>query len=241
MAVLAWQRLDQVRRLAVSAVRLVVQLVLVGWILHWVFETANPWIVLTIGVGMLVASAYAVSARQRRGTWVLRVESFGAMALGATVVMVVGTRLSLGVEPWYDPRTVVPLLGMILGNSVTGVALAAERLEGELRADRDRIELRLALGATSRQAAAPALRAAVGAALTPTINSMMIAGIVAIPGMMTGQILAGAQVEDALRYQIMIYFLIAGTVGISTLVLLALRLRRYFTPAFQLRLEALGD
>jgi putative ABC transport system permease protein len=235
--VLAWRRLGQVRPLAIASVRLVLQLLLLGVVLQWVIETKDPYLVVAVALLMLAASAHAVGARQKRGTWALRLEAFCAMALGAFVVMFVGTRLSLGIQPWYDPATLVPLLGMILGNSVNGVALAAERLESDLRAERDRIELRLALGATARQAAAPALRAAVSAALTPTINSMSIAGIVAVPGMMTGQILAGARVGDALRYQILIYFLIAGTVGISTLTLLGVRLRRYFTRADQLRYD----
>ena len=184
---------------------------------------------------MLTASAHAIGARQGRSAWVLRLQAFGAMTLGATASMAVGIFLALGVRPWYDATTVIPLLGMILGNSVNGVALAAERLDAELRAGGDLIELRLALGATSRQAAHDALRASARAGLAPTIHSMTIAGIVAIPGMMTGQLLAGADVGAALRYQILIYFLMAGTIGISVLALLSLRLARYFTPAHQLR------
>jgi putative ABC transport system permease protein len=172
--------------------------------------------------------------------WALRLEAFAAMGVGMAAVMAVSIRLGLRVTPWYEPRVVIPLLGMILGNSVTGVALAAERLESDLRAERDRVELRLALGATARQAALPALRAAVKAALTPAINNMMIAGIVAIPGMTTGQLLAGAKVQEAIRYQILIYLGITGTVAISTLALLAVRLRTYFTSWAQLRVERLA-
>jgi putative ABC transport system permease protein len=241
MLVLVVARLGQVRRLTIATARLVVQVLILGMVLDAVFSTRSPAIVLAIAIAMLAASAHAVGTRQRRSSWALRIESFGAMALAATTVMVVGTRMALGVEPWYEPRVVLPILGMILGNSVNGVALGAERLESELRAERDRVELRLSLGASARQAATPALRAAVAAALTPTIHGMTIAGIVAIPGMMTGQILAGAEVASALRYQILIYLLIAGTVGLSTLLLLELRLRRHFTPAQQLRHELLDD
>jgi putative ABC transport system permease protein len=239
-AVLAWRRLGQVRRLAIASVRLVVQVTILGLVLDAIFAAKSPELVLVIALIMLATSAHAVGTRQRRASWTLRLQSFVAMALGAVVVMIVGTRLALGVEPWYEPRTIIPLLGMVLGNSVNGVALGAERLDSELRAERDRVELRLALGASARQAALPALRSAVAAALTPTINGMTIAGIVSVPGMMTGQILAGAHVAAALRYQILIYFLIGGTVGISTLVLLALRLRRYFTPAQQLRIDLMA-
>jgi putative ABC transport system permease protein len=163
------------------------------------------------------------------------------MAIGVVTVMAVAIRLTLRLEPWYEPTLVIPLLGMVLGNSVNAVALAAERLENDLRAERDRVELRLALGATSRQAALPALRAAIRAGLSPVVNNMMIAGIVAIPGMSTGQILAGVEVGVALRYQVLVYLGIMGTVGISTLLLLVLRLRRYFTAAHQLRIERLQD
>ena len=119
------------------------------------------------------------------------------------------------------------------------VALAAERFESDLKADRDLVELRLSLGATARQAATPALRSSISAGLSPIINNMMIAGIVAIPGMTTGQLLAGADVGEAIRYQILIYLGIGATVTLSVLILLAIRLRRYFTPAHQLRREAL--
>lgn len=236
-AVLAWQRLGQVRKLMIATLRLVVQISLLGLVLQAVFAVENPALVALVAFIMLAAAASAVGTRQKRGSWVLRLESFAAMGLGTAIAVAVGTRLALEVEPWYEARTLVPIIGMVLGNSLNGVALGAERLDNDLRAERDRVELRLALGASARQAAAPALRAAVAAALTPTINSMTIAGIVAVPGLMTGQVLAGANVGDALRYQILIYFMIAATVGISTLVLLAARLRRYFNAAQQLRIE----
>lgn len=240
MLILAVRRLGQVRPLLVGLVRLVVQLLLLGVVLDWLFTTRSPAIVGAIALVMLLASAQTVGSRLSGGGWPLRLEAFAAMAVGMVVVMAVSLRLGLRVDPWYQPRVVIPLLGMILGNSVTGVALAAERLESDLRAERDRVELRLALGATSRQAALPALRAAVRAALTPAINNMMIAGIVTIPGMMTGQLLADAPVQDAIRYQILIYLGITATIAISTLILLAFRLRSYFTPWAQLRIEKLA-
>ena len=236
MAILAWTRLGQVRALSIAVVRLVAQMILLGQVLR-VFAARSPWITSAVALAMLSASAHAV-ANRRRGGWTLRWESFVSMAIGATIVMAVAIKLTLRVNPWFEPSTLLPILGMILGNSVSGVSLAAERLERELRADRDRVELRLSLGATVWQAAHPALRSSLAAALSPTINSMTIAGIVAIPGMMTGQILAGADVQVALRYQILLYILIEGTVATCTLILLSLRLRRYFTSAAQLRVEA---
>lgn len=239
LALLAWRRLGQVGPMAIAAARLVLQMMLLAVVLRTIAAASHPGLVLAIALAMLATAAHAVGARQKRHRWELRLQAFGAMAVGAVVVMAVSTRLSLQVEPWYAPLTVLPMLGMILGNSVTAVALAAERFESDLRADRDLVELRLTLGATSRQAATPALRSAVSAGLSPIINNMMIAGIVAIPGMTTGQLLAGADVGEAIRYQILLYLGISATVAISVLILLAIRLRRHFTPAHQLRREAL--
>ncbi len=238
--VLLVRRLGQVRPLLVSVARMTVQLILLGVVLEWLFSVRSPGTIGLVAFAMLIASSQVVGSRLAGGGWALRLQSFAAMGISVALVMAISLRLGLHREPWYEPKIAIPMLGMILGNSVTGVALAAERLESDLRADRDRVELRLALGATPRQAAHPALRSAVRAALTPVINNMMIAGIVAIPGMTTGQLLSGARVQDAIRYQILIYLGIAATVALSTLGLLWLRLRSYFTPWAQLRIDRLG-
>lgn len=235
MALLAWLRLGQVGPMAVAVTRLVVQLWLLGIVLKAIFTTNSPWVVLLTASFMLAVAAHTVGARQARDRWLIRAEALLAMGIGVAITMAVSVSLALHLRPWYHASTFIPLLGMILGNSVTGVSLAAERLASDLKADRDLVELRLSLGATARQAAMPSLRSAARAALTPILNNMSIAGIVSIPGMTTGQILAGADVLEAVRYQIMIYLGITATATISTLVLLALHLRRYFTPAYQLR------
>jgi putative ABC transport system permease protein len=237
LALLAWLRLGQVGPMAVATVRLVVQLWLLGIVLKAIFATDSPGVVVLAASVMLAVASHTVGTRQARSRWLIRLEALAAMALGISVPMAVSVMLALHLKPWYSPSTFLPLFGMILGNSVTGVSLAAERLAADLKADRDLVEQRLALGATSCQAAMPALRSAVRAGLTPVINNMMIAGIVAIPGMTTGQLLAGADVLDAVRYQVLIYFGITATVGLSTLILLALRLREHFTAAHQLREE----
>jgi putative ABC transport system permease protein len=235
LGLLAWLKLGQVGPMTMAVGRLLVQLWLLGIVLKAIFATDSPWVVVLTATAMLVVAAHTVGARQPRERWSIRLESLAAMGMGIAVPMAVCVALALRLKPWYSPATFIPLFGMILGNSVTGVSLAAERLAADLRADRDLVEQRLALGATSRQAAMPALRAAVRAGLTPVINNMMIAGIVAIPGMTTGQLLAGADVLDAVRYQVLVYLGITATVGLSTLILLAIRMRRYFTSAHQLR------
>jgi len=235
LILLARGRLGQVGPMAVAMARLVVQLWLLGLVLGAIFATNSPWVVLATTFAMLAVAAHTVGARQASSRWQIRLESLVAMGVGIAITMAIGVRLALRLEPWYAPSTFIPLFGMILGNSVTGVSLAAERLASDLKADRDLVEQRLALGATSRQAATPALRAAVRASLTPIINNMSIVGIVAIPGMTAGQLLAGADVLSAVRYQVLIYFGISATTAVSTLILLSLRLRRHFTAAHQLR------
>jgi len=237
MILLAWRRLGQVKPLAIAVVRLVVQLWLLGIVLTAIFSANNPWIVVLAATVMLTVAAHTVGSRQPKSRWLIRLEALAAMGLGIAVTMAISVKLALRLEPWYSPSTFIPLFGMILGNSVTGISLAAERLASDLKADRDLVEQRLALGATSRQAAMPALRAAVRASLTPVINNMMIAGIVAIPGMTTGQLLAGADVLEALRYQILVYLGITATAALSTLTLLEFRLHHYFTSYHQLRPE----
>lgn len=230
-------RLGQVRATVVATVRMVMQLLLLGLVLEGVFANARPWLIAAVVAGMLVASAFAASGRQRRPDRLARLEALAALALAGAVALAVGLGLALRPSAWADPRTVIPLAGMVLSHAVQSVALAAERLDATLAADRDLVELRLALGADPATAARPALRDAARAAIAPLVNSLSLAGIVAIPGMMTGQLLSGSTVFDALRYQIFIFLLIGGSGTLGTLAMLRLRLRRRFTAAWQLRSE----
>ncbi len=230
-------RLGQTGPMIVATARLVGQMMLLAVVLGRIVAADSPALVLAVALLMLATAAHAVGARypHERDRWVLRVEAFASMLLGSVMVLAVSVRLALDITPWYDPRTVLPMLGMILGNTVSAISLGAERFDSTLRLDRELVELRLSLGATARQAATPALRAAVAAGLAPILNNMSLAGIVAIPGMTTGQLLAGADVGQAIRYQILLYLAIAATVTFGLLTLLACRFRRAFTGDHQLR------
>jgi putative ABC transport system permease protein len=120
-------------------------------------------------------------------------------------------------EPWYHPRYALPLLGMILGNTMTGVSLGLDVLTNGVMRERAAIEACLALGGTRYQALLPVIRDALRSGFMPTINSMAAIGLVSLPGMMTGQILAGVEPVDAVKYQLLIVFLIAGGTGLGTL------------------------
>lgn len=208
------------RTLLIATVRMVVQLTLVGFVLTTVFELSSPLWTGIIALIMIGFAGYEVSARQDRhlmGLW-----SYGlgtaAMAFSATVVTVLALTTQIGPSPWYDPQYAVPLLGMILGNSMTGIALGLNTLTAGAARDRIAIEAQLCLGATRWRACEPLVRASVRTGMMPMINAMAAAGLVSLPGMMTGQILAGVPPIDAVRYQILIMFLIVGATGIGVLI-----------------------
>jgi putative ABC transport system permease protein len=140
-------------------------------------------------------------------------------------------------DPWYNPRYLIPLFGMIVGNAMNAAALAAERLRSEMEARRAEVEAWLALGASPERAAREPVRRSLVAALIPTVNGLMVVGIVSLPGMMTGQILAGSSPVTAVRYQIVVMFMLASSVAVTaTLVTLWYR-RTFFTETEQLRTE----
>jgi len=143
--------------------------------------------------------------------------------------------LVIGLEPWYDPRYLIPLAGMIIGNSMTGASLAVERLAAEFRERRDEIETGLCLGGSIQMVSETAVSSAFRAALIPSVNAMAAMGLVFLPGMMTGQILSGTEPLIAVKYQIAIMCVITGSVSMTTFFILKLGYRAYFTPYQSLR------
>ena len=141
----------------------------------------------------------------------------------------------VGVEPWWEPRYLIPLLGMVLGNGLTGISLCLDALLESLAERRDRVEMELAHGATRWEAARTPLRDAVRRGMIPIINAMMVVGLVSLPGMMTGQILAGADPLEAVEYQIVVMFMLAAATAVGALIFVRLAVHGYLTPAHQLR------
>ncbi len=207
------------RRLLWSALRMVVQLLLMGLVLTTLFTLVSPLLTGVAALAMVAFAGREVAARQDRrlsGWW-----SYGlgtaSMLLAAVLVTVLALTTALKPTPWYDPRYALPLLGMILGNTMTGVSLGLNSLTSGLAQRRTAVEARLLLGYDRYQAAAPVVRQAMRQALLPIVNVMSATGVVSIPGMMTGQILGGVAPAEAVKYQIMILFLIAGGVGLGAL------------------------
>ena len=220
-------RLGLERRLLAAAIRTVVQLLLIGLVLEWVFAD-RPWYVVIglLSVMTLIAGGAAVrrTGHRYRGIWADSVISVWASSWLVTAVALFGI---VRPDTWYMPRYAIPLLGMILGNTLNGISLGMDRLGEELDTRRDQVETLLALGATRWEAALEPIQRAVRTAMIPIINTMMVVGLVSLPGMMTGQILAGAEPMQAVMYQIVIMFLIAAGTSLgacSTVLLGYLRL-----------------
>lgn len=229
------------RKMLVAALRMVVQLLLVGMVLTWLFATVSPWLTMAIAFAMVLFAGREIMARQDRrltGWWGYGLGT-GCMLLAAGVVTVFGLTTQLRPDPWYDPRYAIPLLGMVLGNTMTGIALGLNTLSGAVRLRRSAIEARLALGDDRRQAMAPLVRQALSTAMTPVVNSMAATGLVSLPGMMTGQILGGVEPVEAVKYQILVMFLIAGGSGLGAVVAVLGGARRLTDGRHRVRLDRL--
>jgi len=206
------------KQLIVAGTRMVVQLLLVGLVLRWIFNVATLWLVVLWGVAMVAIAGYEVHARQsqRLGQRGYAIGS-GAMALSSGIVAFLLLVVVVQPDPPWTPQYAIPLLGMLLGNTMNGIAIGMERLTTSMSQQKQVIEAQLLLGRSFDEAVLRLRREAMSAGLIPTINGMAIAGLVSLPGMMTGQILAGADPMTAVLYQILIWLGIAAGTGFGAL------------------------
>jgi putative ABC transport system permease protein len=225
------------KRLAIAAARTVVQLLLVGYVLNWVFEIRNLLVLVPILLLMAIAATHAAVTRPSRSFRGASWRAFATLVAVGMIVTFTATKLIVGVTPWYEPRYLIPLLGMVLGNSMTALSLCMDQLLETLAERRAEVEMELALGASRWEAARGPLAEAVRRAMIPIINAMMVVGLVHLPGMMTGQILAGADPLVAVKYQIMIMFMLAAGSSLGAMAMAALVYRKLFNSKHQLLAE----
>ncbi|MBE0617845.1 MAG: iron export ABC transporter permease subunit FetB [Proteobacteria bacterium] len=233
--------LGVVRGLLWAGARAYVQLIALGWVLRWVFGLDSPWVVLGILALMMLFGTQTLLARVQRRPPGLFLRSLVAISFSGFTVTFAVTALVIRVEPWYEPSYVIPIAGMVVGNSMSGMAICLERLFGDLRARSAAIESLLALGARPWEAARPSARAAFRAGLIPTLNAMGAAGVVFIPGMMTGQVLAGTDPRVAAAYQIVILLMIAAATAIGAAVAVVGGYRKAFDPEERFLLGPAGE
>lgn len=230
------------RTLLIASVRTVVQLVLVGLVLEWIFRWDRWYIVVGLGCAMtLVAGLTAASRSQRRypGIWLNSVVSVWASTWFVTAYALF--IVMRGIESWYQPQYAIPLLGMVLGNTLNGISVGLSTFTETLISRRERLESLLAIGATRWEAARGSVRHAVRTGTIPIINSMMVVGIVSLPGMMTGQLISGMDPLQAVKYQIVIMFLIASATALGTVGVVMLAFGKLFNREHQFLSQLVSD
>lgn len=231
--------LDMERRLAWAAARTVVQLLLLGAVLGWVFHLESGVSVLLLMLGMIALAAREAVRRSAHRYPRVRSDAFVSLVIAGLLTTGIVTQAIIHVDPWYRPQYVIPLLGMILGNGLTGLSICVDALLTSFADKSAQIECELALGASRWEAARGPIADAVRRGMIPIINAMMVVGLVSLPGMMTGQIIAGADPGQAVRYQIVVMFMIASAVSMSCILMALLTYRRLFNERHQLRSELL--
>ncbi|MGF1481892.1 MAG: iron export ABC transporter permease subunit FetB [Cyanophyceae cyanobacterium] len=229
-----WQKLGLEGQLVFAAGRALLQLLVVGYGLAFVFALNQFWVVLIVlGIMLTVAS---MVARNRISQKIPGLLPLVWGSLGVSSALTLGYVVALIVQPlaWYDPQYLIPLMGLLLGNAMNGASLAGERLVSQINNNRLEIETHLCLGATPQQAIASYRREAIGVSLIPTFNQMLVVGLVSLPGMFTGQVLAGSEPLNAASYQLLILYAIALTNLAATALVTAGVYRKFFNRDAQL-------
>lgn len=243
LALLSWRlQLGVERRLLIAAARSAVQLTLLGLVLKVLFAQQSLSLIAILSLFMLLVAGYEVMARQKRrfgGAWGMGLGTL-SMFLSSFSVTLLALLAIVRVEPWYQPQYLIPLLGMLLGNTMNGIAISLDTLTRGAWDNRGPIEAHLTLGHDWNDAIAAIRRDALRAGLIPIINATATAGIVSLPGMMTGQILAGSPPMEAAKYQLMILFLIAAGTGLGSIAAVWMGSRRLFDERQRLRLDRLA-
>ena len=230
-AISRWRTADLERDIVFALVRSFVQLTAIGYVIQAIFDADTFLLVLALLVVMVVFGAFTARARARRVPGALLPLLVALTLAGATTL---GLVVALGIfEP--EPRYLVPVGGMVIGNAMTASAVALNRLGDEMIDSRPRIEATLALGATSREASAPYVRRSLRSGMIALVDSTKTTGLIFFPGTMVGMLLAGADPVDAVRLQLILLYALLGSVAIAGLVATTLAYRNFFTPAHQLR------
>lgn len=223
------------KELIIATLRMSIQLVLVGFVLTAVFERPHPLItfsIITIMLGFAIHTIYGKfrGNLSRSLKKVIAVSMFG----GSLPVLLVFLWGIVRVQPYYNPQYFIPIAGMIIGNSMTGISLGIHTMIKRFTQNRVEIEESLILGATPKQASDGIINDGFDAAIMPTVNNMLGMGIISLPGMMTGQILSGVAPTTAILYQIAVMLGILGGASITSYLALNLGYKTWFNNQQQL-------
>lgn len=228
--IVSWRlRLGLEKSIAVSTVRAFVQLLALGLVLGYLFRYQTVWWVALAVAVMSVAATQIACDRTRKTVRGVAPRVFVSIFVPAVSVALIVVDGIIGAQPWWSAQQFVPILGMVLGNALSSVSVAVERLFADMDSRSQEMYALVALGATPREAAFPSIKAAVSAGMAPTLATMCAAGLVQIPGMMSGQILAGADPMVAAKYQVVVLLMISAAGTASIVCACYLCYRRRFT------------
>ncbi|WP_414527452.1 ABC transporter permease [Nodularia chucula] len=230
----AWEKLGIELNLAIATGRTILQLLVLGYVLDFIFALNNVWGVLAILA--IIFTMTAIVARNRISPKIPQVLPLvgGAIFISTTLTVLYTNFLILQPERWYEPRYLIPLAGIVLGNAMNAAAIAGERLVSTMNTQQVEIETHLSLGATPQQAVNQYRQEAIKAAFLPTLNQMMLMGMVAIPSITTGQLIAGITPVNAVAYEILIIFMVAIANLLTTILITRGLYRQFFNSAAQL-------
>lgn len=230
-AVSFWQRAGLEKDIGVAVVRSFLQLTAVGYVIQAIFDSDSLWLVTALLAAMVAFGAFTARGRAKAVPGAIGPI---LLALSAAAGVTLGLVLVLGVfDP--EPRYLVPVGGMVIGNSMTAVAVTLNRLADEMHDGSGEIEAMLALGATAHQAARRTVSRSLRSGMIPLVDSTKTTGIVFFPGTMVGMLVAGAEPVDAVRLQLVLLWVLLGAVALAGLIAVSLGYRGFFTPAHQLR------
>ncbi len=233
-----WVKLPLTKDIIVGTLRTFLQLILVGFFLEYIFAVNQWYWVIGFLIVMILVAAHTAEQRLKKYKRLSFLPDISfSILLGSAFTLFWATQVVIHVHPWYHPQYVIPLAGMVIGNSMNSAALALDRFYGEVSQLKPEIETLLALGATGQQAAESPLKNALMAAMIPNINALMVVGIVSLPGMMTGQILAGESPLNAVLYQIIVMLMITCASAITSVLSVKMSVKKIFNSAEQLILE----
>jgi len=229
------RKIGREKEITIAALRMTLQLVLVGYVLVFVFDLRHPGLTVLYIAAMLVFAVFNIFRRVKtRLNRQLKLIIAGSIGFGALVSLIYFILVVIMLDPWYEPRYVIPIAGMIVGNSMTGISLGVKHLADGMKQQREHIEGALMMGAQPKEAVRDIVNSAFDSATLPTINSMVGMGIVFLPGMMTGQILSGVSPLTAINYQIAIMLGILGSVSLCVIVFVIFGYRAFFNKRAQL-------
>lgn len=235
LLIFQWRGISRKLKLTIATLRMTFQLVIAGYILSYLFDNPNPFLVVLVVLFMELFAIYTIfkSIDHPMGKR-LKVVIATSMVAGSLISLIYFNYVVLNVSPWFEPRYIIPIAGMMIGNAMTGVTLGVQSLLDNMIDNREKIEGSLMLGATPNKAVKPYVDRAFDSAVLPTINNMIGMGIVFLPGMMTGQILAGLSPTMAIKYQLAIMLGILGGVAMSVILFTQFAYRTFFTKDMQL-------